>query len=59
MKKQVLFLVLYVIAVVVVLIYDSLQTNISVWHRLINDLVAVYFAICCYETCKGLINKEK
>ena len=57
MKKQVLLLVLYVIAVVV-LICVSLRTNISVWHRLIDEIAAIYFAMRCYETCKGLINKE-
>ncbi len=58
MKKEVLYLVLYAIAVVF-LMYCSLRNDYPIMRRILDEVFAIYFAIRFYETCKGLINKEK
>ena len=57
MKKKVLVLILYA-ALVIFLMYRSLQTDHELWHRLLSEVFAIYFAIRFYDTCKDFKNKK-
>ena len=57
MKKEVLYLILYA-ACVVVLMFFSLRTDHPVWHRILDEVSAIFFAIRFYDTLKDFINKK-
>jgi len=52
-----LVLILYA-AFVIFLMYRSLQTDHELWHRLLSEVFAIYFAIRFYDTCKDFKNKK-
>ena len=57
MKKEVLYLVLYAACVVVLIIF-SLRTDHPLWHRILDEVFAIFFAIRFYDTLKDFINKK-
>jgi hypothetical protein len=57
MKKEVLYLVLYAACVVVLMIF-SLRTDHPLWHRILDEVFAIFFAIRFYDTLKDFINKK-
>ena len=57
MKKEVLYLVFYGLAVVILMVF-SLRTDHPLWHRILDEVFAIFFAIRFYDTIKDFINKE-
>ena len=61
MKKEVLYLILYAACVVVLMIF-SLRTDHPLyhplWHRILDEVCAIFFAIRFYDTLKDFINKK-
>jgi hypothetical protein len=57
MKKEVLYLIFYGFAVVILMVF-SLRTDHPLWHRILDEVFAIFFAIRFYDTIKDFINKE-
>ena len=57
MKKQVLFLLLYAI-LVIVSIWLSLDPYKATWRRVLNEVIAIYFSIAFYRVWIN-VGKEK
>jgi hypothetical protein len=57
MKTKVLLLI-FRAACAIFLIYRSLQTDLELGHRLLDEVFAIFFAIRFYDTYRDLKNKN-
>ena len=56
--NQIADYIIFRAACAIFLIYRSLQTDLELWHRLLDEVFAIFFAIRFYDTCRDLKNKN-